>query len=455
LRWLFEGYKIRAQQNTRYIESDTREATVTHVLNLLVSRLTSADVQSTITPDEGRNVPWHYNNIAAIETAKQALLGMDGLREMVEFRKDGPLSAKVRELCERAVLFLEEVKEIGYFNAVSRGFFVDSGFYPERKGDGIARDPNGGVAAGSIVPRDPDYMAPVCHHFGYNNLPEGLSKPCDLIGGCTLCVPDKIVFIDELDPEDNVEKRLASTEKERAQGSIKPEVQWSLDGYLTLTMFIPEPLEIAEYASLEIAKKLGLEEPEVIHRGIMHPSEGTLIELKAKVPFSIDRSSLKIPEKPKMLSEEEIREDVAKNPMKVVCGTDEHSVGMREIIDIKHGGIEGFGIKAVYLGTSVPVEKMIDAAIEEDADAILISTIISHADIHRKNMERLARLCVEKGVRDRFILVGGGTQVTNDLAVEAGLDAGFGRGTKGIHVASFLVKKRRELWAAGRGKKGE
>lgn len=80
--------------------------------------------------------------------------------------------------------------------------------------------------------------------------------------------------------------------------------------------------------------------------------------------------------------------------------------------------------------------------IEEDADAILISTIISHADIHRKNMEKLSRLCVEKGVRDRFILVGGGTQVTNDLAVEAGLDAGFGRGTKGIQVASFLVEKR-------------
>ncbi|MFY9385291.1 MAG: cobalamin-dependent protein, partial [Dethiobacteria bacterium] len=146
-------------------------------------------------------------------------------------------------------------------------------------------------------------------------------------------------------------------------------------------------------------------------------------------------------------TEEEIREEVAKRPLKVVCGTvgeDEHSVGMREIIDIKHGGIEGFGIKAVYLGTSVPVEKMLDAAIEEDAHAILISTIISHADIHKKNMEKLARLAVEKGVRERFILVAGGTQVTNQLALEAGMDAGFGRGTKGIEVASFLVKRRRE-----------
>ncbi|HHT85465.1 MAG: D-ornithine 4,5-aminomutase subunit OraE [Bacillota bacterium] len=456
LRWLFSDYKIRAQQNTRHIESDTREATVTHVLNLLVSRLTHADVQSTITPDEGRNLPWHYNNVAAVETAKQALLGMDGLKDMLEIKKDGPIPAKVRELAERAVLFLEEIKDEGYFNAVAKGFFVDSGQYPERNGDGIVRDPNGGIAAGSIVKRDEDYLAPVCEHFGYNNLPGDISRPCDLIGGCTFCNRDKIVYIDELDPEDNVEKRLEATAQQYGPDSIRPEVEWAQDGIVVLTIFIPDSEAIAESASLEIAAKMGLEQPEIIHKRVIHPSEGTLVELKGIVPFSLKRSELKTPEKPEVLSEDEIRRAISEHPMKVVCGTvgeDEHSVGMREIIDIKHGGIEGFGIKAVYLGTSVPVEKMIDAAIEEDADAILISTIISHADIHRKNMEKLSRLCVEKGVRDRFILVGGGTQVTNDLAVEAGLDAGFGRGTKGIQVASFLVEKRKALWAEGKGRK--
>ena len=34
LRDLFGEYKMRAQQNTRYMESDGREATVTHVMNL-------------------------------------------------------------------------------------------------------------------------------------------------------------------------------------------------------------------------------------------------------------------------------------------------------------------------------------------------------------------------------------------------------------------------------------
>jgi len=90
LRDLFGRYKMRAQQNTRYMESDGRDATVSHVMNLMISRLTSADIQSTITPDEGRNVPWHYNNIAAVDTAKQSLVGMDGLREMVKIDRDNP-----------------------------------------------------------------------------------------------------------------------------------------------------------------------------------------------------------------------------------------------------------------------------------------------------------------------------------------------------------------------------
>ncbi len=58
-------YKMRAQQNTKYICSSAREATVTHVMNMVISKLTSADIQSTITPDEGRNVPWHIYNMEA------------------------------------------------------------------------------------------------------------------------------------------------------------------------------------------------------------------------------------------------------------------------------------------------------------------------------------------------------------------------------------------------------
>src|SRR5699024_8240122 len=141
--------------NTKYMQSSTREATVTHVLNLLISQMTRAEIQSTITPDEGRNVPWHIYNIEAVDTAKQAFAGMDGLTDMLEIKRDhGELDDKVRELKERAILYLEEMLEVGgYFKSVEEVFFVDSGEYPERNSDGIIRKIDGGVGVGTVYER--------------------------------------------------------------------------------------------------------------------------------------------------------------------------------------------------------------------------------------------------------------------------------------------------------------
>ncbi len=453
LRDFFDKYKMRAQMNTKYMESSTREATVTHVLNMMISKLTSADIQSTITPDEGRNVPWHMYNVEACDTAKQALIGMDGLLEMVDLKKDGYLPNKVRELKERAILFFEELLASGgYFQAVEDGFFIDSGIYPERNYDGISRKINGGIGANTVFERDEDYFAPVTAHFGYNNVFQyGLSadeSPAKLIGGSTFEDRNKIQYIDELDEEDNVNVRLETTKKYLNSNLIKPEVEWAGDGILVVDVTLPTSIRYAEAAALVIAKKMNLLDAEIIHREVLQNAEATRIQIKGRLDVEIDLNTLVLAKEPDLLSDTEIREYISNNPMTIIAGTvgeDEHSVGLREIIDIKHGGIEKYGINCIYLGTSVPITKLVDAAIEANADAILISTIISHDDVHYKNMKKTHEYAVEKGVRDKIIIIAGGTQVTPELAVKNGMDAGFSRGTKGHHVASFLVKKKVEM----------
>ncbi|MDD3712210.1 MAG: D-ornithine 4,5-aminomutase subunit OraE [Candidatus Izemoplasmatales bacterium] len=453
LRDFFDKYKMRAQMNTKYMESSTREATVTHVLNMMISKLTSADIQSTITPDEGRNVPWHMYNVEACDTAKQALIGMDGLLEMVDLKKEGYLPNKVRELKERAILFFEELLASGgYFQAVEDGFFIDSGIYPERNYDGISRKINGGIGANTVFERDEDYFAPVTAHFGYNNVFQyGLAadeSPAKLIGGSTFEDRNKIQYIDELDEEDNVNVRLETTKKYLNSNLIKPEVEWAGDGILVVDVTLPTSIRYAESAALVIAKKMNLLDAEIIHREVLQNAEATRIQIKGKLDVEIDLNTLVLAKEPDLLSDTEIREYVNNNPMTIIAGTvgeDEHSVGLREIIDIKHGGIEKYGINCIYLGTSVPITKLVDAAIEANADAILMSTIISHDDVHYKNMKKTHEYAVEKGVRDKIIIIAGGTQVTPELAVKNGVDAGFSRGTKGHHVASFLVKKKVEM----------
>ena len=121
----------------------------------------------------------------------------------------------------------------GYFAAVEEAYFVDSGEYPETNDDGIARKADGGVAAGhhrrarrrlhgaGLPPLRRQPPAGGLRRGGRRGRRSRRSgaKPCDLIGGCTLCDPTKVPFIDELDPEDNVNVRLAQTARAARQGA--------------------------------------------------------------------------------------------------------------------------------------------------------------------------------------------------------------------------------------------
>jgi D-ornithine 4,5-aminomutase subunit beta len=444
LREVFRGYRFRAQQNTRYMEADTMEATVTHVLDTLISRLAGADIQSTITPDEGRNCPWHYNNVAGVNAARQTLMGVDGLMELLALEPDGPLRQQGRELKERAVLFLEEILEKGgYYAAVAAGEFVDSGYFPERVGDGIVRAPDAGDGAGTVIARAPDYGAPVCSHFGNNVYGRDGAKPCAGYGGCTLCDPSKIQYIDELDPADSVDQRLARPLAERAAGMLRPEVERHGDGIVCVTLFVPADPRVAEAAALEMVRRMGLASPAVISRRLMHPAEGSVFEIQGVLDAAVRIADLPLaaPEEP--LADADIEAWVRPRGIGVVAATvgeDEHSVGLHEILDIKHGGIEKYGFRCHNLGTSVPVEHVVDAAQQTGARAVLISTIVTHAHVHEQHMRRLHALVEQRGLRARLLLVAGGTQITDAIARQCGMDAGFGRGTSGRDLASFLVR---------------
>jgi D-ornithine 4,5-aminomutase subunit beta len=343
------------------------------------------------------------------------------------------------------VLFLEEILAMGgYFAAVEQGQFVDSGYFPERHGDGIARDPQGGVAAQTIVRRAPDYGAPVCSHFGQNVYARQNGKACAAYGGCTLCEASRIQYIDELDDLDNVHQRLQAPLAEQAAGLLRPEVERAGDGVVCVTLFVPEVPRLAEAAALKMAAAMGLQQPEVISTRLMHPAEGSLFEIKGRLAYAVHKDELVLPPAAERMPEADIATYVRPRHLHVVAATvgeDEHSVGLREILDIKHGGIEKYGFHCHDLGTSVPVSRLLDAAEETGACAVLISTIMTHHDIHTMNMQRLHDLAVERGIRDKLLLIAGGTQVSNDLARACGLDAGFGRGTKGQQVATFLVKR--------------
>ena len=63
-------------------------------------------------------------------------------------------------------------------------------------------------------------------------------------------------------------------------------------------MCIRDSTRTAEATALEIGRKLGLENPEVTSKEVMQEAEGTRIEMKGKVTFDVDPSTLEIPPEP-------------------------------------------------------------------------------------------------------------------------------------------------------------
>jgi len=89
----------------------------------------------------------------------------------------------------------------------------------------------------------------------------------------------------------------------------------------------------------------------------------------------------------------------------------------------------------------VPNEKLIEYAIKVNADAILISQIVTQKNVHIPNLTEFIELLQSKGLREKFILCIGGSRINNKLAVELGYDAGFGHGTYAEHVATFVIDR--------------
>jgi beta-lysine 5,6-aminomutase beta subunit len=225
------------------------------------------------------------------------------------------------------------------------------------------------------------------------------------------------------------------------------------DGIVQLSFTLPVPHgPAARKSAIELAAKLGLERPEVVHHQRLLDGY-THFLVYGRCVQSVDYTAQQVGEiDVEYMSEDEIDPFAAQHvrrPIVVVgacTGSDTHSVGIDAMLDLKgfHGnrGLEGYGaFEAHNLGSQVPNGVLVARAIELDADAILVSQTVTQQDLHIHNLTELVEIVEAEGWRARLILACGGSRVSSELAKELGFDAGFSRGTYPVHLASFLVRE--------------
>lgn len=234
---------------------------------------------------------------------------------------------------------------------------------------------------------------------------------------------------------------------------VKPYGDTLNDGMMQLSFTLPIPHgDEAEEAAKRLAKKMGLEEPSVVHSKDLGVGY-TFFVLYGKCQHTVNYEEIEVPKvdgdvMSKYEVEDFIKENIKRDVVIVgACtGTDAHTVGIDAIMNMKgydgHYGLERYKtVDAHNLGSQVPNEELVAKAIELNADAILVSQVVTQKDVHIPNLTELVELLEAEGIRDKIVLICGGPRISHELAKELGYDAGFGSGSFANNVASFVVKE--------------
>ena len=232
---------------------------------------------------------------------------------------------------------------------------------------------------------------------------------------------------------------------------VKPYGDTMNDGMMELAFTLPVPHgEEASEAAKLLAKKMGLDEPNVVYSKDMD-SGFTFFVVYGKCQHTVDYTTIKVPKvevdiMDRLECGQYIKDNIKRDVVVVGAstGTDAHTVGIDAIMNMKgfhgHFGLERYeGIEAINMGSQVPNEALIEKAKEVKADAILISQTVTQKDVHIKNLTNMVELLEAEGMRDKVILACGGPRISHELAQELGYDAGFGAHTYAEHVASFVL----------------
>ena len=239
---------------------------------------------------------------------------------------------------------------------------------------------------------------------------------------------------------------------------IRPYGDTTGDGRVQVSFTLPVPFgdemqrARAEGAALQLAGQMGLDPAMVVHAKGIGP-DFTFFIVYGRVSHLVDLSAVTVTERAfPLLSAQEVNlriRSVLGRKLVVLgacIGTDAHTVGIDAILNVKgHAGEKGLEyyreMRVVNMGAQVNVPDLVRRAGAEQADAVLVSQVVTQRDAHLSNAREMsAAFTAAYPEGGRPVLVVGGPRFDPAAAGGLGVDAVFGRGTTPREVASYLAE---------------
>jgi len=234
---------------------------------------------------------------------------------------------------------------------------------------------------------------------------------------------------------------------------IRPYGDTANDGVVQISFTLPLPLGAhAQEAARRYAMLMGISNPLVAHAESVDTDFSFFI-IYGACSHTIDPEQILVDELAHgELDFYEINDLIEKSLGRrvTVIGaaieSDAHTVGIDAIFNAKgfagHYGLERFPtFRTLNLGAQVSCEALLRRAAAEQAEAILVSQVVTQKNVHIHNLTKLIELAEAEDVRDRYLFIVGGPRISHAFAKELGYDAGFGPGSTATTVASYLAQE--------------
>jgi beta-lysine 5,6-aminomutase alpha subunit len=149
-REIFPEAPLKYMPPTKYMTGNIYKGHIQDALFNLIGVWTNQGIQLLGMMTEAMHTPHMGDRYLALENAQYVMNNARMLGEEIEFKKDGLIQKRAQLVLDEAIELLEQVRDEGMFDVLSRGVFADV-FRPRDRGKGLD----------GVVMRSPDYYNPL------------------------------------------------------------------------------------------------------------------------------------------------------------------------------------------------------------------------------------------------------------------------------------------------------
>ncbi len=158
-REIFPKATLKYMPPTKFMTGNIFRGHIQDALFNIIGIWTHQGLQLLGMPTEAIHTPFMSDRFLSIENAKYIFNNMHSIGDEMEFKKDGIIQSRAREVLDKTITLLDDIRNEGLFTALEKGIFA-----------GIKRPKDGGKGLAGVTPTGKNYYNPVPELMKSNNM---------------------------------------------------------------------------------------------------------------------------------------------------------------------------------------------------------------------------------------------------------------------------------------------